>query len=169
MKIIQKSVGILLALGMTAGLAGCGATDTGFVPSLDTDTACEIRMVGSYENFEAMEEEFDRFNEYYPNVELSYTYVDDYRNTIQAVLASEEAPNIYFEYEDVQATPQTLSDASVGLDLSSIREGLIYHNEDGDVTMIPMFANAYGMLVNEDLFEAQGLEVPTTDSVRIMV
>ena len=36
--------------------------------------------MGDYGNFEALEAEFDRFNEYYPNVSLSYVKLDDYKN-----------------------------------------------------------------------------------------
>ena len=33
-----------------------------FQPRLDTDTSCEITVIGSYSNFEALEAEFDKFN-----------------------------------------------------------------------------------------------------------
>ena len=45
-------------------------------------------MIGSYSNFEALEAEFDRFNEFYPEVELSYVKPDDYNNLLGTVLAS---------------------------------------------------------------------------------
>ena len=44
---------------------------------MDKNTACSIKIVGEYSNFEA---EFDRFNEIYPNVDLTYTKLDDYNN-----------------------------------------------------------------------------------------
>ena len=47
----------------------------GFQPSLDTSASCQITVAGGYDNFEALEAEFDRFNEYYPNVELMFTKV----------------------------------------------------------------------------------------------
>ena len=47
-------------------------SDAAFQPRLDTDTSCEITVIGSYSNFEALEAEFDSFNEFYPDVELSY-------------------------------------------------------------------------------------------------
>ena len=51
-----------------------------FTPSLDTGIKCTLTVAGSYDNFEALEAEFDKFNEYYPDVELSYTKIDDYNN-----------------------------------------------------------------------------------------
>lgn len=56
-------------------------------------------MIGSYSNFEALEAEFDRFNEFYPEVELSYVKPDDYNNLLGTVLASSNAPNIFFSYQ----------------------------------------------------------------------
>ena len=74
---------IIIAVSLTA----CGSkTDeksaAGFAPHLDTNTSCSITVAGSYDNFEALEAEFDRFNEVYPNVRLSYVKLDDYNNTI---------------------------------------------------------------------------------------
>ncbi len=53
---------------------------------------------GGYDNFEALEAEFDRFNEHYPNAELTYTKVDDYNNMIGTVLNGNDAPDIYVNY-----------------------------------------------------------------------
>ena len=50
-----------------------------FVPALDRNINCEIKVVGSYSNFEALLVEFDRFNEYYPNVKLRYEKLDDFQ------------------------------------------------------------------------------------------
>ena len=73
--------------------AACPAESAdGFRPGLDPDTACTITVVGSYSNFEALEAEFDRFNEYYPDVELSYVKPDDYNNLLGTVLESSDAP-----------------------------------------------------------------------------
>ena len=33
-----------------------------FQPMLDTDTSCEITVIGSYSNFEALEAEFERLS-----------------------------------------------------------------------------------------------------------
>ena len=67
-----------------------------FNPSLDKETKCEITVVGDYSNFEALEAEFDRFNDYYPNVGLSYFKLDDYKNTLGTVLEGNNKPNIFF-------------------------------------------------------------------------
>ena len=80
---MKKAISVLLAVLMVLGLAACGAekqeaaTEEGFSPSLDTSTNCSITVAGGYDNFEALEAEFDSFNEYYPNWErtMSRLYI----------------------------------------------------------------------------------------------
>ena len=142
-----------------------------FVPRLDTGTECSITVIGSYSNFEALEAEFDRFNEFYPDVELSYTKPDDYNNLLGTVLESNDAPNIFFSYQwmygdekyrQVCDHMEDLSDPELGLDLDCLRPGLVSPDADGHLLMVPIFARNYGMLVNNDLFEKEGLQVPET-------
>ncbi len=170
---------ILLTALLIAGLAACGQAkqetekvqEEGFKPSLDTSISCHINVAGGYDNFEALEAEFDRFNEYYPNVELMFTKIDDYNNMIGTVLNGNDAPDIYVNYSWMYGRDQyksaidhaeDLSDPALGLDLSCIRSNIILNTEDGRLPMVPVFANTYGMLVNNDLFEKEGLSVPTT-------
>ena len=40
------------------------AAEEGFSPALDTSTECHITVAGGYDNFEALEAEFDSFNSY---------------------------------------------------------------------------------------------------------
>ena len=100
---MKKILCIILALCMIAALAACSgkkedANQAGFKPSLDAGTSCSITVAGSYDNFEALETEFDRFNEIYPNVQLSYVKLDDYNNVLETVLEGNERPNIFFSY-----------------------------------------------------------------------
>ena len=142
-----------------------------FEPTLDTSVSGEINVAGGYDNFEALEAEFDRFNEYYPNVELMYTKVDDYNNMIGTVLNGNDAPDIYVnnswmygreQYQSSIDHAEDLTDPALGLDLDCIRSNIILNTEDGTLPMVPVFSNTYGMLVNKDLFEKEGLSVPTT-------
>ena len=145
--------------------------DRVFQPRLDTDTECEITVIGSYSNFEALEAEFESFNEFYPDVELSYLKPDDYNNLLGTVLESATAPNIFFSspwmvgnenYQAVLDHTEDLSNPQLGLDLECIRPSLLSFDANGQLPMVPIFARNYGMLVNNDLFEKEGLEVPTT-------
>jgi len=89
----------LLAIVPAAWISQARAESAGiFQPRLDTDTSCEITVVGSYSNFEALEAEFESFNEIYPNVELTYLKPDDYNNLLGTVLESKNPPNIFFSF-----------------------------------------------------------------------
>ena len=168
---------IFFAVLMLLSLAACGsrkqeaATEEGFRPALDTSAGGHISVVGGYDNFEALEAEFDRFNDYYPNVELVYTKVDDYNNMIGTVLNGNDAPDIYVNYswmygrEQYKASidhAEDLTDPALGLDLDCIRSNIILNTDDGTLPMVPVFSNTYGMLVNNSLFEKEGLSVPAT-------
>ena len=175
---MKKWMCMLVTGLMILGLTACGsetkqeaAAEEGFKPALDTSASCSIHVAGNYDNFEALEAEFDRFNEYYPNVELMYTKVDDYNNMIGTVLNGNDAPDIYvnnswmYGREQYQSTidhAENLADSALGLDPDCIRSNIILKTEDGTLPMVPVFSNTYGMLVNKDLFEKEGLSVPKT-------
>ena len=142
-----------------------------FRPALDKETSCSITVAGSYDNFEALEAEFRKFNEYYPNVQLSYVKLDDYNNTLGTALEGNNKPNIFFsytwmdgdgKYASVISHMENLSDPALNIDLGCIRSGLIHRNPEGRVLMVPVFSRTYGMLVNNDLFNKEGVSVPTT-------
>ncbi len=174
---MKKTICMFLAAVMVLGLCACDskkpepAKTEGFKPSMDTSVSCSINVAGGYDNFEALEAEFDRFNEHYPNVELTYTKVDDYNNMIGTVLNGNDAPDIYVNYSWMYGREQysssidhaeNLADPSLGFDLDCIRGNIILNTDDDTLPMVPVFSNTYGMLVNNDLFEKEGLKVPTT-------
>lgn len=173
---MKKVICIILVICTAIVLTACGSktqeeTPAGFKPTLDTNTSCSITVVGSYDNFEALEAEFDRFNAYYPNVTFSYVKLDDYNNTLLTALEGNNKPNIFFttasmignaNFDAVFAHAEDLSDPALALNLDCIRPGLINHDAEGRVLLIPVFSRSYGMLVNKGLFEKEGLSVPTT-------
>jgi len=174
---MKKMTSVLLAMLMILSLTAYGfekpETKAGedFGPALDPYAGCCINVAGSYDNFEALEAEFDRFNEYYPDVELMYTKIDDYNNMIGMVLDGNDAPDIYVNYswmygrEKYKASidhAENLADPELGLDLDCIRSNIVLNTEDGTLPMVPVFSNTYGMLVNNSLFEKEGLRIPTT-------
>jgi multiple sugar transport system substrate-binding protein len=173
---MKKLLCTILIICALASMTACGGkpqekTDEGFKPALDTNTSCGITVVGSYDNFEALEAEFVRFNEIYPNVQLNYMKLDDYNNILDKALESNEKPNIFFsftwmtgneQYKAVVDHMEDLSDPALGLKLDCIRPGLLNHDAEGRVRLVPVFSRTYGMLVNNDLFEKEGLGVPST-------
>ena len=173
---MKKLLCVVLVLCTLVLLTACGSKQpeeaaAGFKPSLDKNTSCKITVAGSYDNFEALEAEFDKFNEFYPNVKLSYVKLDDYNNMLGTVLEGNDKPNIFFsytwmtgneQYDSVFAQMEDLSDSALKLNLDCIRPGLVNRDAEGRVRMVPVFSRTYGMLVNKALFEKEGLSVPTT-------
>ena len=170
---MKKLTRVAVTLLTTALLVSCRNNSDEFKPSLDTNTRCEIKVVGDYSNFEALEAEFSKFNEFYPNVELFYEKVDDYSNTIGTVLSKEEdKPNIFFsyaawmggdpKYDSVLPHMEDLSDPALKLDLNCVRPGLLNHDANNKVVMVPVFSRTYGTLVNNDLFKKENIDLPTT-------
>lgn len=166
---------IIMGLFLLTGLLlvsckGKRADAKKFKPRLDIETKSQITIVGNYKNFEALEAEFDRFNEIYPNVELSYLYLDNYKATIKSAMASDSAPDIYMtfpwmldkeDYKDVIDSAENMSDEkALGYNLATIRKQLIARTSDGKVPMVPVLSGSYGMMVNEDIFKKEGLELP---------
>ena len=174
---MRKTMRVFLGMLTILGLAASGPVNQeakaaeDFQPTLDTSSDSRINVAGNYDNFEALEAEFDRFNEYYPDVELTYTKIDDYHNMIGTVLNGNDAPDIYVnnswmygreQYKDSIDHAEDLADPALGLDLDCIRSNIILNTDDDSLPMVPVFANTYGMLVNNDLFEKEGLSIPTT-------
>ncbi len=100
-----------------------------------------------------------------------YTKIDDYNNMIGTVLNGNDAPDIYVNYSWMYGRDQykssidhaeNLADPALGLDLDCIRSNVILNTDDATLPMVPVFSNTYGMLVNNSLFEKEGLSVPAT-------
>ena len=170
---------LLLALMLL--LTACGAQQTakpqessaGFAPRLDPQTEGSVTVVGHYNNFEALEAEFVRFAEYYPQVTLTYTYLDGYSKILSTALVSGEAPDIFFTYPwmgdwedgaDIFAASEDLSDPALGIDLSCVRSNLLKEDAQGQILSVPVYTTTYGMLVNEDLFAKENIAIPQTYS-----
>lgn len=182
-KLIKRCLLVLSVVFVSVAVTACGASsgssgasseqvdeEVGFTPSLDTATECSLIVAGNYDNFEALEAEFDKFNEYYPDVELSYTKLDDYNNVVSTALSSAEAPDIFFaqefmlgndSYDVLFEHAEDLSDPALNIDLSCVRQSLLSKDETGASPMVPIFASTAGILVNEDLFKKEGVDVPT--------
>jgi multiple sugar transport system substrate-binding protein len=165
---------LMILTFMTGFFLSCNKKSTDaqkFKPRLSADAKCQIRIVGNYKNFEAMEAEFDRFNEFYPEVELTYSYLDNYKSTIKSAISSTSAPDIYMtfpwmldrqDYKTILDSAEDIgNEEKVGFNLATIRRQLVFRTSEGQVPMIPVLSGSYGMLVNEDIFKKEGLSIPS--------
>lgn len=169
---MKKMISMALVAVMILSIAGCGKEEksVGFTPKYPADTAFSLAVAGSYENFESLESEFERFYEYYPKADIHYTYLDDYSKTIIRALEGQEPPDIFVmqywmygnsSYDTLFEHAEVLSDPALGINLDCIRPGVKWIMDNGDIVTLPIFATSYGMLVNRDIFEKEGLKVPT--------
>ncbi len=155
---------------LTLGLFSCTNKKISFTPKYDVNQTYAVNVVGHYENFEAIEDEFVRFNKYYPNAKLTYTYLDNYNKIITTALNSESAPDIFFtfpwmindsSYSDLFNFTEDFSTNPGDIDISVIREGLL-SKKGSEIPMLPIYVTTYGMMVNEDLFNKENISVPKT-------
>ena len=168
----KKMIAVMLVIMIVLSMTACKKTSeqsTEFKPRYDSETTCSLKVAGTYSNFESLESEFERFYSYYPNASISYICLDDYNNTISSAIVSDEAPDIYvtatWMLEDSKMKPlfdhaEILSDPKLEINTDCIREGARWTTEGGDIVMLPIFTRSYGMLVNVDIFEKNGLSIP---------
>lgn len=176
---MKKVVSVLSAAAAAAAiLSGCSAENEskGFSPSMDTSASAVIEVNGSWSNFEALEAAAADWNEIYPNVNISYTKIDNYYNMLEKLVDGDSIPDI------VVFTPNTyysgrdkiidnLADLSqAGLDTSIYGEGALKAMTAGDKLCIFAWGTAaQGFVVNRTLLDSLGLSVPETHDEFIKV
>jgi len=153
-------------------LAGCSAPaqSGGFDP--DEEIALSIAWWGNDERAAIMAEVIDLFEAEYPNITVTEEPVgapDDLFNRLATDFGSggSTAPDVFALGG---AKPQEYGAAGTLLDLSTVSDYLDTGNYedftttsatvDGTLYGLPTGGNAIGMLVNVDLFEQAGVDVP---------
>jgi len=142
-------------------------TETGFTPSLDKDTTQTITVIGNYDNLEALEAAGAEFQKYYPNITVAYEKLDDYNTNMTPRLQEDSEVALFmisrYHFINNEALGDLITDVSeIGIDFDQINPSAyesVYYN--GKMYGIPIWFQYYGMVVNEDLFKAEGLEIPT--------
>ena len=164
-------------MAASAVLAGCGSSETedketevGFTPKLDTQKEVTINVVGAFDNFPSLETVALDFAEYYPNVTVSYSKVDDYTNVRDMLLTDNPEVDIFMSNntyiknsETAKEVAVNLADESLGFDLSALDPGVFESakSEDGGLYRLPIYSICSGLIVNVTLLQENGLEVPT--------
>lgn len=179
---IKKTVAVMCsAVMMLAGLAGCGdKTDKkdkadnadGFKPALDTEQSSNIEISGFLGNFEALDQVVNDFNQYYPNVTITYEQTDMY--SLAEYLKNNDYVDIFMttrQNVDASAAPETnaldycLDMSDTDIDISAIDPELIDACRiDGGLVRIPLAKTMCGLVVNKTLLEEAGLDIPQTYS-----
>lgn len=139
-----------------------------FTPKLETEKSVNLDIAGFFGNFEALDQVINNFNEYYPNVTMSYnqnngdlveyfqnnSYVDIFMTNYDNVCS----PNLKEKYIYDNCVDLSKED----IDLSAIDSKMIEScKENGSLVRIPMGQSLHGIVVNKTLLEKEGLEIPT--------
>lgn len=184
-KLLRRLALICATAVLTCGLAGCGgatpeetpsssaasAAETAavFEPKLDTEKEVTLDVSGFFGNFEALDQVLNQFNEYYPNVTISYEQnngdklVEYLKNNPYADIFMTSDTNLrYPDWEDSYVADRCVDLTAEGVDVSAVQpEFLASETFDGKVLALPFAQNRVGMVVNKTLLEKEGLSVPT--------
>ena len=168
-------VGLLLLTGCTSNqpsTANTQATEqpnTAFVPKLDTKAAVNLEMGVFFGNFEALDQVINHFNEYYPNVTITYEANSDkklveYMNNNKNVdIVMVDTPAVRYTDWDEYYIGDQLMDLSADVDFSDVADGMLRKfTVNGQVMALPMGMRISGVVVNQTLLEKEGLTVPQT-------
>ena len=183
-RILAKAGAAALALavlaGCTAGPAASQAASStaagasqaraaAFAPRLDTQKAVSLEVSGFIGNFEALDQVVNNFNEYYPNVTVSYEQnnggklVEYLKNNPYVDIIMTDDTNLrYSDWADYYVLDQVADLAGEDIDTSAVQEDLITAcTYEGRLARLPIGLNLSGMAVNKTLLEKEGLAVPT--------
>ena len=165
---VHKTEILLLSLFAALSFTACSKkTQEDFIPRLPADTEGSVHITGSFQNFESLEAVFNGFNSYYPEVELTYTCLDNYAESLNELLSTSTDTDLYMaslwhwdyeRYSQIQNSAYDFSDGKT-VDLSVFKSSAL-HYRNGKLYLLPVFANSTGMLVNSTILEENSLSVP---------
>jgi len=139
-----------------------------FSPSLDTTKEASINVLGMYGNFEALEQVFANFNEFYPNISLNYEYTENVHDAALNRCSSGGDVDITFIhtmkfdelYKDI-ADKYFVDFNKVNIDLSNINKTCLdVACINGEQKFIPMYLQVNGILVNKSILKKYGFSIP---------
>ena len=154
-----------------AGTAGSASTTAQqeFVPQLDTEKAVDLGVSGFFGNFEALDQVVNNFNEYYPNVTVTYeqnsgSKLVEYlkNNPYVDILMTDDTNFRYADWEDYYVLDQVADLSAENIDFSAVQDDVLAEcTFEGKLVRLPIGLKLSGIVVNRTLLEKEGLAVPT--------
>ena len=140
---------------------GENSANTEFVPQLDTEASVSIEAAVFFGNFEALDQVINHFNEYYPNVTITYEQIGD---SNPEFLSANPSVDIFMTSPAKGYAEDYCVDlAEAGVDTSAVADGMLAaETVDGKLLALPMGLTLKGIVVNKTLLANEGLEVPET-------
>ena len=184
-RMVQQAGAVVLAAALLAGCNAAPAASTAasgtaaastsqeapaeFAPRLDTEKAVTLEVAGFIGNFEALDQVVNAFNEYYPNVTVSYeqnngTKLVEYlkNNPYVDIFMTDDSNLRYDDWEDYYVLDRVADLGKEDIDTSAVQDELLDAcTFDGKLARLPIGLNLSGMAVNTTLLENEGLSVPT--------
>ena len=157
------------AASSTAASSSAAVSSAGFSPRLDTQAAVNLEVSGFIGNFEALDQVVNAFNEYYPNVTVSYeqnsgSKMVEYlkNNPYVDIIMTDDNNFRYEDWTDYYVLDQVADLSGEDIDTSAVQDELLDAcTFDGKLARLPIGLNLSGMAVNKTLLEKEGLAVPT--------
>lgn len=139
-----------------------------FATALDTEKDVTLEIAGYMGNFEALDRVINDFNEYYPNVTVTYEQnnagelAEYLKNNQYCDIFMTNMSNIYDKNSaEAYAGDYCLDLSQENLDTDAIEPELLKScTVDGKLMSIPIARNMCGMVVNETLLKKEGVKVP---------
>ena len=172
---MKKLVALILCAAMCLSFAACGgeeapaSTPAGSSGAEETSVSGEIEiLLHKVEINEIMNTMIAEFNKEYPDVKVVLNAPGDTGTVLQARAVANDMPDIVtFPYNN-----SDLAYARDGFYMDLTNEAFMQENVtpaalesnkiDGVNYFLPYISNAYGVYYNVDIFEENGIEIPTT-------
>ena len=147
------------------------AAEAAFAPALDTQAELSLNIVGEYGNFEALEQVIQDFQQYYPNVDISYEQIADFTTGFPVRCAGGDSIDLFFisniNYDVVYHGAVTEYGVDLntisGINLSAVNEKALAAGQvSGKQMLLPVFYQTYGLIANTTLLKKYDLSVPST-------
>ena len=163
---------------MLSGLAGCGnnsadntsAVKKDFAPTLDTTKNVSLEIAGFMANFESLDQVINDFNEYYPNVSISYE--QNSATKLAEYLDSNEYVDIFMTSNsniqssgdsDMYVLDRCVDLSKENIDTDAIQSEMLSScTVNGKLARIPMAKTMCGMVVNKTLLKNENIAIPQT-------
>lgn len=167
-----------MVVTILSALAGCTNNNNNsnntvkkeFAPTLDTERSVSLEIAGFMANFESLDQVINDFNEYYPNVSISYeqnkgTKLAEYleSNEYVDIIMTSDTNIRSADNADMYVLDSLIDLSKENIDTDAIDPDMISAcTVDGKLARIPLAKTMCGMVVNKTLLKNAGLEVPQT-------
>ena len=151
---MKKAICLLLVVVMSLGLVACGkkqeetTTEEAFKPSMDTSTKCQIKIAGGYDNFEALETEFDH-DAYEISMNEYYQYLIDGEDDKVAEDYDEDGNTVYYYYNSKTAKQNYILIEIDGEELKVVGKTSFEPKDIDDIYHYP-YLDVTGFVVYDD-------------------